>query len=149
HVPRKMREDWTPWFNRALGGERFSVEYRYVSNGVPGVTDINFNPIRTPDGKITGVAGVYRDVTERIESEGALRESATRYRAVVDNQSDLVSRSRPDTTLTFVNDAYAKFFGKTREELIGKSHLILSPESAHADILARIQTWVQKPGKYT
>ena len=149
HVPRKMREDWTPWFNRALTGEHFSVEYHYVSKGVPGITDINFNPIRTPDGKITGVAVFNRDMTERIEAEAKLRESEQRYRAVVDNQSDLVSRSRPDTTLTFVNDAYCKFFGKTRDELIGHSHLMLSPESTHADILARIQTWLQKPGTYT
>ncbi|MEO8611696.1 MAG: PAS domain S-box protein [Chloroflexota bacterium] len=148
-VPRRMREDWTPWFNRALKGERFSVEYRYVSNGVPGITDINFNPIRTPDGKITGVAVFNRDVTERIEAEAALRASEQRYRAVVDNQSDLVSRSKPDTTLTFVNDAYCKFFGKTRDELIDHSHLILAPESVHAEIRARIQTWVEKPGTYT
>jgi PAS domain S-box-containing protein len=43
-----------------------------------------------------------------------------------------------DTTLTFVNDAYCEFFGKSRDELLGTSFLPLSAQSHYDRILARI-----------
>jgi PAS domain S-box-containing protein len=72
---------------------------------------------------------VVRDITERKRVEAELRTSEARYRALVESQIDLISRYLPDTTLTFVNDAYCQFFGKTREELIGHSYLfMIAPE---------------------
>lgn len=59
----------------------------------------------------------------------ALEESETRYRAVVDAQTDLIDRHLADCTLTFVNEAYCRYFGKSREELIGHSLLPLIPEA--------------------
>lgn len=41
------------------------------------------------------------------------------YQAVVEDQAELITRYRPDGTLTFVNDAYCRFFGAMREDLIG------------------------------
>ncbi|MBN1398438.1 MAG: PAS domain S-box protein [Bacteroidetes bacterium] len=56
-------------------------------------------------------------------AEEKLLNSEMRYRALVESQSDLISRYKPDTTITFVNDAYCKFYGKTREEFVGQSLL--------------------------
>jgi len=49
------------------------------------------------------------------------RESERRYRGVVEDQTDLVCRFRPDGKLLFVNQAYCRFHGKSREQLIGTS----------------------------
>ena len=43
----------------------------------------------------------------RRRAEEETRSSEIRYRSVVDTQSELICRFLPDTTLTFVNDAYA------------------------------------------
>jgi PAS domain-containing protein len=64
-----------------------------------------------------------QEIAERKRVEAELRTSATYYRALIDSQVDLISRYLPDTTMTFVNDAYCAFYGKTREELIGNSYL--------------------------
>ena len=48
-----------------------------------------------------------------------LRESEARYRAIVEDQTELICRSTPDGKLTFVNEAYCRYFSKNREELIG------------------------------
>ena len=40
---------------------------------------------------------------------------------------DLICRYLPDGTITFVNDAYCRYFGRTREDLIGRSFIELIP----------------------
>jgi hypothetical protein len=66
-----------------------------------------------------------------VEREVAVRdtgESERRYRAVVEDQTDLICRFRPDGTLTFVNQAYCRFHGRTREQLIGTNFFRALPE---------------------
>ncbi|MGE5416903.1 MAG: diguanylate cyclase domain-containing protein [Acidobacteriota bacterium] len=46
------------------------------------------------------------------------RESESRYKAIVENQTDPICRYLHDGTLTYVNEAYCRFFGKNRSELI-------------------------------
>jgi diguanylate cyclase (GGDEF)-like protein/PAS domain S-box-containing protein len=58
---------------------------------------------------------------ERQLAEEALRGSEARYRAIVEDQTELICRFLPDGTLTFVNEAYCHYFGKKHEELIGSS----------------------------
>src|SRR5262245_42078403 len=60
--------------------------------------------------------------------------SGERYRDVVETQTDLICRFLPDTTLTFVNDAYCRFFGKAASELIGTKFVDLVPEDHRADV---------------
>lgn len=68
----------------------------------------------------------------------ALHASEQRYRMVVETQSDLLCRCYVDTTLTFVNDSCCRFFGRTREELIGRKILdFLAPE-IHERVLRHI-----------
>jgi PAS domain S-box-containing protein len=78
-------------------------------------------------------------------AEAALRESEKRYREVVDSQTDLICRFLPDTTLTFVNEAYARFFGGMRESLVGRSFLDLIPEAARASARAHVESLIESP----
>ena len=41
------------------------------------------------------------------------------YRAVVEQQTELICRFRPDTCITFVNPAYLRFFGCQEQEKLG------------------------------
>lgn len=56
---------------------------------------------------------------ERRQAERAMSESEKRFRAIVEDQLDMICRFRPDGTLTFVNAACCRFQGRTREELLG------------------------------
>lgn len=47
----------------------------------------------------------------RQQAERALARSEARYRAIVEDQKELVCRWKPDGTLTFVNRAYSEFYG--------------------------------------
>lgn len=74
--------------------------------------------------RLMGYIDVSRDITRRKREQQALRESEARYRAIVeDHQTEHICRSLSDTTLTFVNEAYCKYFQRPREELIGTPFL--------------------------
>ena len=59
--------------------------------------------------------------------EQELRQSQGRYLAILEDQTELICRSGPDGALTFVNEAYCRFFGKTRQELLGRAFLPAFP----------------------
>ncbi len=85
-------------------------------------------PILDEYGIPSGAVELSRDITERKHAERALRKSEARYRAIVKDQTELICRFLPDTTLTFVNEAYCQYFGKDPQELIGKSFMPLIPD---------------------
>lgn len=78
-------------------------------------------------GQILEFQSVGRDITAQKQVEQELKESKARYRAVVEDQIELIRRFRPDGTLTFVNGAFCRYFDKTMEELLGKNFLMLIP----------------------
>ncbi|UCG16128.1 MAG: PAS domain S-box protein [Phycisphaerales bacterium] len=92
---------------------RADGEYRWIST-----TKV---PIRGKDGKYHGIVGISRDVTPQKRAEEQLKKSEERYRGLVESQQDLIGRVDRDGRITFVNEAYCRMFGKTREELIGQS----------------------------
>jgi PAS domain S-box-containing protein len=88
------------------------------------------------------LTGVIIDITERKEAEEALRQSEERYRNVVETQTELICRYLPDGTLTFVNDAYCRYFGRSRGELIGRSLFELMPEHEREGAMAYVRSLI-------
>jgi len=80
---------------------------------------VNIDPIRDNAGRIVGAVNVFHDVTELRRAEQAVRNSEERYRAIVESQSEMVCRFRPDGTILFANGAYARAQGTTPDDLVG------------------------------
>jgi PAS domain S-box-containing protein len=73
-----------------------------------------------PDETASGhdeIVGLARQIERMAQS---LQKTEASYRAIVEDQLDLICRYRADGKLTFVNGAYLRFFGKKRAELIGQ-----------------------------
>jgi PAS domain S-box-containing protein len=81
---------------------------------------------------------ILRDATAKLAAEVALRESEARYRAIVEDQTELICRYKPDGTLTFVNEPYCRFFEKLPEELIGTNLLSLIPEAERQAVYEKL-----------
>ncbi|RLA89603.1 MAG: hypothetical protein DRG58_04695 [Deltaproteobacteria bacterium] len=94
--------------------------------------------LRSMDGGIRGYQNIIRDITKQKQGEWALRKSVARYRAIVEDQTDLICRSLADGRLTFVNEAYCRYFGKKREELIGSKFFPLIYEEDRAQVQAHL-----------
>jgi diguanylate cyclase (GGDEF)-like protein/PAS domain S-box-containing protein len=81
---------------------------------------------------VGGLVVTTRDITEHREAEARMRASEDRYRGIVEDQTDLICRFQADGTMTFVNQAYARFFGTTVEALVGTSFEPRVPEEDRA-----------------
>ena len=60
------------------------------------------------------IIGLARKIERLAQS---LQKTEASYRAIVEDQVDLICRFRPDGRLTFVNGAYCRAFGQSRDEL--------------------------------
>jgi two-component system, sporulation sensor kinase E len=91
---------------------------------------------------LRSLRGTQEDLEKRVTQRTAeltqaneqLQASEARYRAIVEDQTDLICRYLPDRTLTFANGAYCRTYGKALEELIGHDFLEFVPEEDHEHI---------------
>jgi len=74
---------------------------------------------------------ILTDITERKRVEEELKRSESRLRAVVEDQTEFICRFTPGGRLTFVNEAYCRYFGLDRPQCLTQSHhVVLPPEDA-------------------
>ena len=89
--------------------------------------------IRDRSGSPVGIAGLARDVTERVRLESALRASEERYRIIAENATDLISTHTRDSEWLYVSPSVESILGYTPEELIGSdAYDIMDPSMARA-----------------
>lgn len=97
--------------------------------------------VRERTAQLTGLnEELGREVEDRRTAEAKLRESEERYRAVVEDQIELVSRLRADGTFLFVNDVYCRTFGKSADEIIGQRWVPV----AHPDDVPAVEAELAK-----
>ncbi len=111
-------------------------------------------PVYDVSGQFCGYRGIDRDITQRKQTEEALRRSETRFKELVDLLPQVVYEMDKEGTLTFANQKAFSSFGYTQEDLeegINVLH-VLAPEDrdrGRQDIL-RILNGDRLPGiEYT
>jgi two-component system sensor histidine kinase/response regulator len=75
-------------------------------------------PVRDSRGKITGVQGMFWDVTARIAAAEAARESDARFRKLVQSSLIGVMVARLDGAIVEANDELLRMLGYTRDDLV-------------------------------
>jgi PAS domain S-box-containing protein len=97
------------------------------------VTD---TPIHDELGNLIGIIGVSTDITERVQTEEALKESEERFRLMAENAQDLVYRYRfkPEPGFEYVSPSATAITGYTPEEHYADPELglkIVHPDDRH------------------
>ena len=111
----------TPFFREEYRVQRRDGSYMWVLDRGQALWDEAGNAIRMA-GSESDISDAYRQAAQRRKIEQALTQSEARHRAIVEDQTELIARFLPDTTIVFVNEAYCRYFKVQREEIIGKSY---------------------------
>ncbi|MCJ7774490.1 MAG: PAS domain-containing protein, partial [Desulfobacterales bacterium] len=94
-------------------------------------TEISVSLIKNKEGTPVGFCGIARDVTERKQTEGALKKSEEKYRTILETMEEGYYEVDLSGNYTFVNEAACKILGYGRNEMIGMNNIEYSaPEEA-------------------
>jgi PAS domain S-box-containing protein len=112
---------------RALAGERFTYRaVRRTPSGEARMLDISMVPEPDGQGGTCGFFSLFRDVTEEVRAEEALRHSEEKFASVFRSSPLPVAITRlEDGRYLDVNDAFVRLFGWRREEAIGRTSIEL------------------------
>ena len=123
------RESFREHLRKAPGdGEAARLRLRLICrDGCERWVEHVCRPVDDGNGAYLGLRCSVRDVTARMDVEEANLRIQARYQAMVGLQSEAICFWLPDTTLTFVNDAYCHLTGRSREDLLGSSWLSCIP----------------------
>jgi len=83
------------------------------------IYDYIFVPVLNGNGEVEAVAGTTRDVTERKQTEEALRESEGRFRQMANNAPVMVWVTEPDGSCSFLSSSWYEFTGQSPSQGLG------------------------------
>ena len=106
---------------RVLAGEVIKYDSARSIGGKKFVFDSIKVPLKDSEGKIIGLCGYARDITDRKIMEEALRESEEKFRLVFENLGEGVTRVSLDETVELCNRAAEMIFGIEKGNLRGRN----------------------------
>jgi PAS domain S-box-containing protein len=101
-------------------GESLHVESKVTLPSQDTWQDTHLIPLKNPEGIITAVMGISRDITTMKQVVESLRRSESQYRSFIDNVQDILYRTDMAGKLTMISLAGAKMAGyESAEKMIG------------------------------
>ncbi len=111
-------------FKRVISGDNgIPYELRYErADGQERIAEVHSNPMRI-DGKVVGLIGISRDVTERKRAEETLKESEKCFSVAFHvNPAPMTISTIDDGVILDVNARWLSMLGYARNEMIGQEH---------------------------
>ena len=84
------------------------------------------------------VVAFVEDITRQLAYDRALKRRQSEYETLVRSLPDLISRAKPDTTLTYVSEHYARFKGMKADEMVGRKFLEFIPPDKRPEVMSKI-----------
>ena len=118
------------------GGSRVNEEHvTFPGTGYEGEFETIKTPMYDSEGKLLGVLGVARDITESRQAEETLAKTEAKQAKMVANIGDVIVIIDQDGINRYKSQNVEKWFGWSPEDLVGNATL----ENVHPDDLASVQ----------
>jgi PAS domain S-box-containing protein/putative nucleotidyltransferase with HDIG domain len=89
-------------------------------NGIIIPAEANVRAIHDQNGAAIAYIGMIRDTSDREETLQALKNSEARYRAIVEDNPEMIVRFKPNGVITFVNQAFCTYLNLPSSQLVGR-----------------------------
>ena len=110
---------------------------KYLARTLTGKTipiEVNIRAINSSSGNRTGFIGIIRDMTEWEQALQSIKTREAQYRAIVEDNPEMIVRFTQDGVVTFSNQSYANFYNLTVEKLVGQKLMDVVPNQAKPTI---------------
>lgn len=135
----EINQKWKTYYDRALGGESYTVKEQYFSHLRKGIeySVVSFNPMRNEEGEIFGAACYSKDITTDTIALMALQKARNETHKIMESSLDVICTIDADGCFASVSAAAIKIWGYHPEELVGRRYMELVYEE---DITLTIET---------
>ncbi len=121
-------EGFETFVARARSGQPENREWTYVrKNGEHFPVQLMVTAVRDNQGNVTGFLGIATDISQRKQSEVALRESEIKFRTLFDTANDAIFLFSATKGFISCNAKTHEIFGCTDQEFIGQSPIKFFP----------------------
>lgn len=128
----------TEAIHRASLGESVRIQAARATCDTESPFDVLVAPLPTSEATIRAVAVLTINLTARVPAAMAETDRQNLYRAIVEDQSEMIVRWSSDWIVTFVNGAASRYLNRPPQEIIGKSFLRRVPEEQLPALYAHI-----------
>jgi len=122
-------------------GQKSRYEIQIIrADGTPRILDVTATPWVDQKTEFIGSFAIFHDVTESHAEDAKLRQSQEQYRAIIEDQTELICRYQSNGRITFVNEAFCRFWHLSREDVIGTHHMTYVPRDERARLHAQVSS---------
>ncbi|MCW8908845.1 MAG: PAS domain S-box protein [Sedimenticola sp.] len=107
---------------------RGQVSPLFTKSGELREIDWYYKTLQDSDGQVVGLLATGQEITQRLVTENALRESEERFRGLVESTSDWIWEVDEMGVYTYVSPRVEQILGYPAQSLIGKTPFELMPE---------------------
>jgi PAS domain S-box-containing protein len=119
--PKALAEKYRADDKRIVAsGNTEDIEEKYLQDGQEVWVHTVKTPIKDEKGNITGVLGIFWDITKRKHAKEALRESEAQKRAILDASIDRIRYIDKDMRIIWANKTTAEASNMSPEDLVGQ-----------------------------
>lgn len=121
-------------FSRLLDGETLNcIDFKFVSKSGETVHLVGDCGSIIKDGGVVSTRGIFRNITDTVRVEEALKITEARYQALYENAPDIYSTIGASGEILSINQTGASMLGYELSELIGESAAkVIHPEDQRA-----------------
>ncbi|MFQ5595055.1 MAG: PAS domain S-box protein, partial [Anaerolineae bacterium] len=145
-LPERIREEVWSVFVRLMAGDVEPVEHYenpvLTRSGEERIIAWHNTVLTDSTGNIIGALSSGEDITERKQTEAALRESEERFRSLAQTATDGIITIGADSRIRVFNKAAELIFGFSAEEAVGQHISMLIPEEYGSRHTAAIERYL-------